>query len=353
MHKTINVGVIGLGAIGNVHLDAYQAVDGKAVTAICDVLPDRVEEQGKRLNIAGRFTDYHELLKSDVDAVSICVGNALHRDVALAALNAGKHVLLEKPMAMNAGEALEIQKAGEQADCVVQVGMVRRQATEIQVVRSMVERGLFGEIYHMRAVMIRRRGIPGLGGWFTTRAQSGGGPMIDLGVHWFDAAMYVSGLWNPTHVSAKTYAKFGRDMHAYRYTGMWAGPPKFDGVFDVEDYSTGLIRFGDQATLSFEIAWAANAKEESYIELLGDRAGVRIFDGEPLRIWTEHDDRPADILPKVADAGNPFESQVRKFLAACRGDAPPAATAAQGVTIMKTIDAVYASSDQNREVAIT
>lgn len=352
MSKDLKVGIIGLGAIGKVHADAYQNVEGIHIGALCDVMPERLLEHGERFDVAARFKDYRELLKSDVDAVSICVGNALHRDVAVAALESGKHILLEKPMAMNAAEAGEIKQAGEKHGKVVQVAMVRRQATEAQIVRDMVARGLFGNIYHIRAVLIRRRGIPGLGGWFTTRAQAGGGPMIDLGVHYFDAAMYVSGLWNPTRVSAKTYAKFGRDMRSYRYTGMWAGPPKFDGVFDVEDYSTGLIRFGDQATMSFEIAWAANTIEESYIEFLGDKAGARIFDKGPLTLWTEHDERPADIMPRYADLGNPFHAQARKFLAACRDGKPPAATAEQGVTVMKTIDAVYASSEQDREIEI-
>ncbi len=353
MSKVLKVGIIGLGAIGKVHADAYSNVEDIEIGALCDTLPDRLQEHGERLGVAARFTDYRELIKSDVDAVSICVGNALHREVALAALENGKHILLEKPMAMNAAEAAEIKQTGEKHGKLVQVGMVRRQTTEAQLVRDMVERGLFGGIYHMRAVLIRRRGIPGLGGWFTTRAESGGGPMIDLGVHHFDAAMYVSGLWNPTRVSAKTYAKFGRDMRSYRYTGMWAGPPKFDGVFDVEDYSTGLIRFGSEATMSFEIAWAANTEEESFIEFLGDKAGARIFDKGPLTLWTEHDERPADITPKYADLGNPFHTQARKFLAACRDGDPPAATAEQGVTVMKTIDAVYASSENDREIELS
>ncbi len=350
MKNKIKVGIIGLGAIGKVHGDGYKQVEGVEISAVCDVLPERLEEQGERLGVAGRFTDYRELLRSDIDAVSICVANSLHREVALAALEAGKHILLEKPMAMNAREACEIKEAGERVGRVVQIGMVRRQATEARMVHDMCKRGLLGEIYHMRTVMIRRRGIPGLGGWFTNKALSGGGPLIDLGVHWFDAAMFISGKWNPTSVSAKTYAKFGCDIGNYRYVGMWAGPPKTDGIFDVEDYSTGMIRFGDKTTLAFEIAWAANAMEEQYIEILGDRAGVRFFDGKPLKILTEHEERPADIIPQYADEGSPFQLQARKFSAACRGEVPPAATAAEGVTVMKTIDAIYASSEQNREI---
>ncbi len=352
MKKALRVGIIGLGAIGKVHAQAYRAVDGVNITALCDVLPERVAEQGHLLKVTKCFTDYRDLLESDLDAVSICVGNALHREVAVAALEAGKHILLEKPMAMNAVEASAIQAAGERAGRVIQLGMLWRQATEARIVRDMIANGRFGEIYHMRAVMIRRRGIPGLGGWFTTKAAAGGGPLIDLGVHWFDIAMYLSGLWNPTHVSAMTYAKFGRDMRRYRYVNMWAGPPRLDGVFDVEDYSTGLIRFADKATMSFEIAWAANAPQETYIEIMGDRAGVRLFDGKPLTLLTEDAERPADIIPQYADDGDRFHLQIRKFLAACHGEGPPAATAAEGVTVMKTIDAVYTSSANNCEITL-
>ncbi|MFO7535518.1 MAG: Gfo/Idh/MocA family oxidoreductase [Kiritimatiellia bacterium] len=351
--KKLKVGVIGLGAIGSVHVDAYKVHAAKAeLTAICDVDAVRLEEKGKALGVAGRFTDYRELLKSDVDAVSVCVGNTLHKDVAVAAFKAGKSVLLEKPMAMNAKEAAQIVAAGKASGKVLQIGMVRRQTTEVGVVRDMIEKGEFGEIYHMRAIMIRRRGIPGLGGWFTTKAQSGGGPIIDLGVHFFDVAMYMSGHWNPTAVSAITYSKFGKDIKNYRYVSMWAGPPKFDGVMDVEDYTAGLVRYGTKATMSFEIAWACNSEDCSYVDILGTKAGVRVFDGKPLKILTENGGRVADLMPLLVDRGNSFHNQAKAFVAACNGECPPFATGEQGLTTMKLIDAVYKSSETGREVAI-
>jgi len=280
------------------------------------------------------------------------VGNTLHRDYSVAAFKAGKHVLLEKPMAMNAPEGQEIAAASKKARKVLQIGMVWRQNPAARLVREYVEKGLLGEIYHMRAVLIRRRGVPGLGGWFTTKAQSGGGPMIDIGVHWFDIAMWMSGQWKPTSVSARTYAKFGPRMRNYRYVSMWAGPPKFDGVCDVEDYSTGFVRFGNRATMAFEIAWAANAQEDSYVELLGDKGGVRALDGKPLTILTENEERPADIQPQFNANSDGFQSQAKAFIAACRGEAKPAATGEQGVVVMKLIDAVYASSKAGKEVPI-
>ena len=348
--KKIKVGIVGMGAIGKVHADAYRHAPQAELTAICEIIKERLHTEGERLQIKQRFTDYRQMLKSDLDAVSVCVGNALHREISLAALKAGKHVLLEKPMAMNAREAAQIVAGGVRARKVVQIGMVNRYRNDVQLAKEYVDKGFLGKIYHIRAVWIRRRGIPGLGGWFTTKAKSGGGPLIDLGVHWFDAAMYVSGLWKPTLVSAMNYAKFGAPMKSYRYVDMWAGPPQFKGRFDVEDYSTGLVRFGQQATLLFDIAWAANTEERAFVEILGDKGGLRML-GNELTLFTEHNERVADIKPKCA-ARQPFHAQANKFIAACRGECPPLATAQQGLTVMRLLDAVYRSAKLGKEVAL-
>jgi len=348
----VKVGIIGLGAIGAVHADAYHATPDAEITAICDISDARLAEIGEKHNVNQRLNDYRDLLKTDVDAVSICVGNVLHREVAVAALKAGKHILLEKPMAMNAGEAAQIVAAGKKAKKIIQIGMVNRQAPQVKAIKDSVQKGLFGNIYHLRTVLIRRRGIPGLGGWFTTKTASGGGPLIDLGVHWFDASMYISGLWKPTQVSAMNYAKFGRDMRNYRYVGMWAGPPKYDGVCDVEDYSVGLVRFGRKASMVFEIAWAANTEDVAFIDILGDKGGARLFDGKPLTIYTEHNDMVANISPLIDNSGNNFHRQADVFIKACLGKCQPAATAEEGLTVMKLIDAVYASGKSGREVAV-
>ncbi len=352
MKQKIKVGIVGLGAIGKVHADAYAHCADAELTALCDVDAGRLAEVSEKHQVKARFTDYRDLLKTDVAAISICVGNHLHRDVAVAALRAGKHILLEKPMTLNAGQAADIVATQKKAHKVVQIGMVNRQKPEAQLIREEVQSGRLGEIYHMRAVLIRRRGIPGLGGWFTTKAVSGGGPLIDIGVHWLDLCMYLSGQWHPTRVSAMTYAKFGANMRSYKYVSMWAGPPNYAGVCNVEDFATGLVRFGRKATLSFEIAWAANSEESAYIELMGDKGGVRAMDGKPLKILTEYEGRLADITPQFNATSNPFHVQAAKFLAACRGECHPAATSAEGLTLMRLMDGIYKSAKSGQEVAL-
>ena len=259
MAEKLKLGIVGMGAIGTIHAAAHQAVGEADVHAICDVDAETLAQTGDRFGVRARFERYQEMLESDIDAVMVWVGNTLHRDVAVAALEAGKHVFLEKPMAMNAKEAAEIVAAAEKADAILQMGMVRRCAPEVRIARQWAEEGLFGEVYHVRAVMVRRRGIPGLGGWFTTLAESGGGPMIDLGVHWFDAAMHVSGLWRPTSVSAKTYAKFGPKMDRYKYVSMWAGPPHLDGVFVTDTIPIPEMNQNDKMTVVSVAPMIANA----------------------------------------------------------------------------------------------
>lgn len=350
MSAKLKVGIVGMGTIGPVHADAYVASGQAEIVGICDLIPQKLEHHGTRLGVENRYRDYRELLASDAEAISVCVPNARHKEVAIAALKAGKHVLLEKPMALNSLQAADINAAARKAKGILQMGMVNRQKPDAQVLRQCVKDGMLGDIYHIRAVLIRRRGIPGMGGWFTTKALSGGGPMIDLGVHWFDLAMWLSDLWKPTLVSARTYAKFGPAMKNYKYVGMWAGPPNYKGKFDVEDYSTGFVRFGNQATMSFEISWAANAQEDSYVELLGDKGGARLFGEKPLTILTEHGGQLADIVPQFNNKADAFHVEVQKFIAACRGEIEPVATGEQGQIVSRLLDAIYASSAAGKEV---
>ncbi|MBN1942769.1 MAG: Gfo/Idh/MocA family oxidoreductase [Phycisphaerae bacterium] len=352
MAGKLRVGILGVGTIGTVHANAYKVVDGIETAALCDVNETALNKASETFGVSNCFTDFNQFLKSDIDVVNVSVGNVLHKKCAIAALRAGKHVFLEKPMAMNAAEANEINAAAKKSGKVLQIGMCRRFNAEAQVIRDCFKKGLLGEVYHTRAVLVRRRGIPGLGGWFTTKAQSGGGPMIDLGVHWFDLAMYLSDNWNPTAVSAKTYAKFGPRMKNYVYTEMWAGPPRLNGVFDVEDYSTGFVRFGKKATMSFEIAWACNMEDAAFVELLGEKGGVRFAPGKPMVIYTEHGGKVADVQLQYDRNVNMYEAQARALVRNCRGKKTEAATGPQGATVMRLIDAIYASDKAGKEVRI-
>ena len=319
MEKKVRIGIIGCGAIGSVHADAYAKVANAELVALCDILPDRLKEKAERHNVPKTYATHHELLADpEIDAVSICVPNKDHASIAIDAFRAGKHVMLEKPMTLNAKMAQEILDARDAAGKLLQMGMVWRQRTEAQVVKKEIEAGRLGEIYQIRVKLIRRRGIPGLGGWFTTKSESGGGGLIDIAVHFLDLVMWEADCWNPTKVSAKCYSKFGPLMEGYHYISMWAGPPKYDGVFDVDDYAAGLIRFGSKATLSFEVAWACNAEDDSSIEILGTKGGIK-FGTEKTILRTEVDNRIADIELFFDKSKSNFVTEMQKFVDAVQG----------------------------------
>ena len=352
MSKKVRIGIIGCGTIGSVHADAYAKVAEAEVVALCDILPDRLKEKAARHNVAKTYTDYKKLLADpQIDAVSVCVPNNMHAPIAIDAFKAGKHVMLEKPMTLNAKLAKKILEARDKSGKQLQMGMVWRQKNEAQVVKEEIEAGRLGEIYQIRVKLIRRRGIPGLGGWFTTKAESGGGGLIDIAVHFLDLVMWETGYWNPTRVSAKCYSKFGSPIKNYHYISMWAGPPKLNGTFDVDDYATGFIRFGKKATLVFEVAWACNAESESYVELLGDKGGMKVGLGDSV-IHTEVDGRIADIKLHYNAENDAFAEELRKFARAVQGKGEVPATGEQALVAMKLLDAIYKSSELDREVEI-
>ena len=352
MSGKIKIGIIGCGTIGSVHADAYGKVKDAELVALCDILPDRLKEKAERHKVAVTYTDHRELLaNSEIDAVSVCVPNDMHAPIAIDAFKAGKHVLLEKPMTLNAELGREILKARDASGKQLQMGMVWRQTPQAEVVRDAIANGRLGEVYQIRVKLIRRRGIPGLGGWFTTKARSGGGGLIDIAVHFLDLVMWTTNYWNPTRVSARTYAKFGSPMKDYHYVSMWAGPPNYDGTFDVDDYAAGFVRFGEKATLSFEVAWACNAEDESYVEFLGDKGGVRVGESKTV-LHTEVDNMIADIDLKFQNDRDRFAAEMEKFVAAVQGRGPVAATGEEALVTMSLLDAIYKSSEMNREVEI-
>src|SRR5690242_12029441 len=204
----IKVGVIGCG-IGSFHLEGYAEEPRAKVIAIAG-LEDRCQELANKFGVDRVYRDYRELLADpDVQAVSIAVPNHLHREVTIAALRAGKDVLVEKPLAPTAAEGEEMVAMAEETGRILMIAFNRRGRHDAELVKNEVDAGRLGRIYHARAFWMRRSGIPGLGSWFTTKTLAGGGPLIDLGVHVLDLALWIMGNPRPVAVSAATYAELG------------------------------------------------------------------------------------------------------------------------------------------------
>jgi predicted dehydrogenase len=355
---SIRIGIIGAGTIAEHHATVARRC-GLSVAGFADIVPERARRLAAKFEGADGVGDAAELLaRPGVDAAIIAVPNAAHKACAIQALQAGKDVFLEKPMALNTEECDQIMAAMEASRRLLQVGFVCRHAPTTAAARAFIEAGRLGRIYQAKAIQYRRRGIPGLGRWFTTRSLSGGGALIDLGVHLIDLVLHLTGHPRARAVSAACTSTFGSPIERYRYTSMWAGPPDPRGTFDVEDGVCGHVRFEGGLLLEVNITWAANLPEgvmKNGIVLLGDRGGL-YFDvwGREVVLATEEQDRLVDVQPQLPEGDAwmaAWESQCRSFAEAVERRAAPAATAAHGRAVQAIIDAMYRSSSEGREVA--
>lgn len=352
------MGIVGAGAIGNVHAETARRC-GAQVSAVWDLHADRARSCAERSGGVAVGSLDELLARGDVDAVAIAVPNAAHAECAVRSFASGKHVLLEKPMAMSLAECDAIMAAARKADRVLQMGFVCRGSPTSHAAKAFVDAGRLGRIYHARCSIHRRRGIPGLGGWFTTKAQSGGGPLIDLGVHVLDLARWLCGKPKALRASGSCHTNFGSLMERYRFVDMWAGPPRLDGTFDVEDHATALVRFEGGLTVELNATWAMNIPEDALkdgIYLFGDKGGIwfSVFDGG-LTLATEENDRIVDVRP-LLEPGAPlplaWDRQYRQFIDATTRGIAPHATADDGRAIQSIVEAIYRSSAEGREVEI-
>jgi predicted dehydrogenase len=271
-------------------------------------------------------------------------------------MQAGKDVLLEKPMGLSRAECAVINRVAERTGRILQIGMANRFSAVAQAARPIVSTGELGHIYHAKALLYRRRGVPGLGGWFTTKEISGGGALIDNGVHIIDLALWLMGFPPVTRVSGKVYSFFGKRMKDYVYETMWAGPPNLEGVCDVEDSAHALVHFVGGATLDLHVAWAINVPiklESSLMGFFGDRGGLtfELF-GDHLDLATEQNGRNVDRRIDVSKVDQ-FTHQMRAFAQSIQTREAPVATGQQGEFVQSILDAIYESSLTDREVVFS
>lgn len=337
MAKPVKIGIIGLGWPGREHLKGYKTFPEAQVVALCDMNQELLAQQAKEHGVAQTFTSHVEMLKkAELDAVSVCLPNFLHAPIALDALKAGKHVICEKPPAMNAKEAEAMAAAAKKGGKVLMYALCMRFMGVSKTVRAYVDAGEFGDVYFGRAVYHRRRGIPiGAKGWFVDKSRAGGGSLIDIGVHALDCVWWLMGSPKPVSVSGSAYSKFAHTV------------PK--GIkYDVDDSAFALIKFDNDATLILEASWALNQRGGGIKQIAGTKGGAEF---DPLVIFTERNGMQVDITPKPPQ-NNPFADQVRHFVDCVQNNKEPIASARQGILLMKMLDAVYESSRTGKEVRI-
>ena len=350
MSGKIRVGVIGAG-IGYVHAKAYKGVPDAELVAIADLDKPRAEKLAKDFCVPNVYTDYKKMMKEEkLDAVSVGLPNFLHKTVTIDAFKAGCHVICEKPMAMNAEEAEQMIEAGQKAKKILMIGFCHRHRADSKLLKKIITEGQLGDIYHSQIFALRRRGIPGWGGWFTTKAKSGGGGLIDIGVHIVDLTMWEMGFPKPVAVSGAEYMKFGHKKD-YTYVSMW-GARQEGGTYDVDDLASAFIRFDNDATMSLEVSWAANIKSGGFYSIiLGDKGGAKLDADAPLEIYSEQYGKLVDIQPQYAKEDN-WVNQLSHFVDCIKNGKKPMSPGEHGLQVQKILDAIYLSSKIKKEVII-
>lgn len=349
----LKIAVIGVGSISQYHISAYISNPNVELYALCDINEKTLKAKGEKYGITRLYTDKEKMFKEcpEIDAVSVCTWNSAHKECTVAALNAGKHVLCEKPMALNAKEAAEMIEASKKNGKKLMIGFVRRFGNDAAVTRDFLDAGSAGDLYYAKATYLRRCGCPG--GWFGDKSRSGGGPLIDLGVHVIDLVRYLMGCPKPISVYGATFDNIGKrsylkDTPEYNIRGDGADP------HTVEDMATALIRFDNGAVLSVEASFNMHIKKDvGAIELFGSKGGIKL--APEFELYTEVNNYLANVslnMPTALSFNGLFENEINYYVDSIINGRDLSSIAEDGLTLMKILDAIYESASTKKEVVI-
>ncbi len=348
MRKTkLKAGVIGTG-MGRYHMEAYANHPHVELVAVCDLNAAEAKDMAARYGARHVFTDYRKMYEMPLDIVSVSTPNYLHAPMAIEALQSGKHVLTEKPMATTVADAMAMVEAAKKAKKRLMVDMSLRFVPNHVAMKRLAESGRLGDLYYARAGMIRRKGVPALdfpvetatmgrGGWFVDRAKAGGGALVDIGVHTFDLTWWLMGQPKPVAVSAVTYAKLSPPRWAAK------GIPA-----DVDELASAMVRCENGATIVFEVCWASHQPGEWFVKLYGTEAGLSMTD--KVGLYTELDGYEVTTLPDVrGEVESAYQHFVRCVL---HPEEPMLASGEAGLQVIKVLEAINQSADKGAEVRI-
>ncbi len=343
--KVLRVGFIGLGGIARTHMRYLKEMDDVVLVAGSDIVQENLDVARDEYGMTGLYKDWRKMLKSEsLDAVSVCTPNGLHKQSTIDALNAGCHVIVEKPIAMNAREGELMLKTAKKKRKKLIIAFQHRFTAPVQMLKRAADDGEFGKIMFMKCQALRRRGIPNWG-VFGRKDLQGGGPLIDIGVHCMEMAHYVMGSPKPVAASGQVWTYMGN-----KPSDIACSWPGWDHkTYTVEDLAVGHIRFDNGAVMQVEASFAAHCKDLWNLTFMGEKGGGTL-DGP-----TIYQDRNGhmtstspDFLPKV-DA---FKVKMRNFVETCLYNKPTEAPGEAGLMIQKMIDAIYKSAETGKEVKI-
>lgn len=346
------IGIVGLGNIGHHHATRLVEQDADLVGGV-----DIAEPARDRFEAEFSVTAYDDAadLYDVADAVIVTTPNRFHEEYAVSALDAGLDVLLEKPLAHALESAERIVAAAEESEGFCMVGFNNRFSNPVEIIKHAQRQGRFGDVSHIEANYVRRRGVPGRGSWFTNKEVAGGGSLIDIGVHAIDLALYFLDFPDLEEVTGTTRSQFGgRDDYAF--VEMWGNDTGPEG-FDVDDSASAFIRCADGTTISLEVAWAANRPTNDEFVIRGTEAGAHFDRGSQELTFHESGTGGAnhltdtDVDTRTTDT---HEAEQAMFVDAVRaGEAPSRNTIGEGLAVQRVIDAIYRSSESGQAVQLT
>ncbi|MFD2612435.1 Gfo/Idh/MocA family protein [Paenibacillus gansuensis] len=345
--KKLRVGIIGTGQVAQVaHIPGYlKRKDEVEIVAVSNRSRDKAEEVAAQYGVPNVYDSYEEMLREcELDAVSVCTPNKFHAAAAIAALQAGCHVFCEKPPALTVEEAAEMAAAARSAGKILTYNLHFRQSAEVRALKKFVDGGELGEVYHAKVQALRRRGIPGWG-IFTNKEIQGGGPLIDIGIHMLDSALYLMDFPEPASVYAVTHQRLG-NRPGVGLMGSWN-----PDLFTVEDLAAGMIRFKNGASLVLESSFALNMKERTVmnVHLYGEAGGLTLF---PPTIYQEKHGSLIDTVIPFLDEEDKQEKSISHFIDCCLHGNKPLITAEQGIILQKIINGLYRSAETGESVTL-
>ncbi|GIV76051.1 MAG: oxidoreductase [Litorilinea sp.] len=355
-NKTWRVAFIGAGSIvQRGHIPAFQRLPNVEAVAVCDVNQERARQVAESTGIGQVFSDYQEMLAQvQPDITVVATPNVFHKPMALAALEAGSHVLCEKPLALTYADAQEMMDRAAEKGLVLTVGTHFRWSAPMQACKAHVDAGFFGEIYAVRTLWQRRAGIPGYGSWFTNKDLAGGGCLLDIGVHALDRALYLMGYPQPVTVSGTLFAKFGPRGQGLGGWGSDIFQPGAGARFDVDDMAWAFVRFDNGSVLQFQVAWASHYPEQFFTELFGTEGGAYVGNRDDVELYTTLNGQQVQIQVQVPQESlGSYPRLVENLVRHLDGD-PTAeiVTPQQALTSVKIVDAIYRSAESGQEVTL-
>lgn len=352
MAQVLKIGIIGCGGIAKgKHMPALQEIADCEMVAFCDIIPERAEEAAAKFGVEGAktYTDYKELLKDPaIDVVHVCTPNRSHCFITVDALEAGKHVMCEKPMAINTAEAEKMLEAAKRTGKKLTIGYQNRFRDDSQYMKAEAEAGTFGEIYYAKATALRRRAVP-TWGVFLNEYEQGGGPLIDIGTHALDLTLWTMNNYKPKYCVGTTFHKLAKDTDQGNMWGNWD-----PAQFTVEDSAFGFVVMENGATIVLESSWALNTLDvrEAVTTVCGTKAGGDMSEGG--RINGIRHNRQYVLKPNFKAGGVAFNAgtasekpavrEARQWLDAVRNDTDPVTLPEQALCVTRILEGIYESA---------